>query len=121
MSSRMINSHWRHRIGGVLLILLLASLCATAQRGSQPATAKVETKTGAITGRVVNENGQPHVNADVWVRPDTPVELPVTQTSTNREGIFKLNGLAPGSYRVSAAVPAHIPKLPEAGPVVFKS
>lgn len=117
----MIKSHWRQRIGGVLLILLLASLCATAQSGSQPAYAKVDSKTGAITGRVVNENGQPHVNVDVVVRPVTPEGLPVTHTTTNRDGVFKLSGLAPGSYHVSAAVPAHIPKSPAAGPVVFKA
>lgn len=117
----MIKSHWRRRIGGVLLILLLASLCATAQTGSQPATAKVELKTGAITGRVVNENGLPHVNVDVSVRPDTPEQLPATQTTTNRDGVFKVSGLAPGSYYVSATVPAHIPKSPETGPVVFKA
>ena len=84
----MIKFHWRHRIGGVLLILLLASLCATAQTGSRPATAKVDSKTGAITGRVVNENGQPHVNVDVLVRPDTPEQLPVTPTTTNRDGVL---------------------------------
>ena len=117
----MIKSHWCHRIVGVLLILLLASLCATAQRGSQPATAKVESKTGAITGRVVNENGQPHVNVDVLVRPDTSERLPGTQTTTNRDGVFKLSGLVPGSYYVSAEVPAHIPKSPKAGLVVFKT
>ena len=111
---------WRHRSGGVFLILLFASLCARAQT-SQPATAKVETKTGAITGRVVNENGGPHVNVDVWVRPDTPEGLPVTHTTTNREGVFKLSGLEPGSYNVSAIVPAHIPKSPTAGPIVYKT
>lgn len=116
----MIKSNWRHRIGGVLLTLLL-SLCANAQRGSQPATAKVESKTGAITGRVVNENGQPHAHVDVLVRPDNAERLPVTPTTTNRDGVFKLSGLTPGSYYVSAEVPAHIPKSPEAALVVFKN
>ena len=113
----MIKFH--HRFLGVLLVLLPASFCAIAQTPS-PATAKVDTKTGAITGRVVNENGQPHVNVDVWVRPDTPEGLPATHATTNRDGVFKLSGLERGSYSVSAAVPAHIPKSPEARPVVFK-
>ena len=117
----MIKTHWRHRIGGVSLILLLASLCADGQSRSEPAIVKSETKTGAIMGRVVNENGQPHVNVDVAVRPDTPEGLPVTHTTTNRDGVFKLSGLAPGSYRVSAAVPAHIPKPPLSVLVVFKA
>ena len=117
----MIKSHWCHRGGVVLLILLFASLCATAQSGSQRAYAKVDTKTGAITGRVVNENGQPHVNVDVLVRPATPEGLPVTQTTTNRDGVFKLSGLVPGSYSVSAEVPAHIPKSPASHPAVLKA
>ena len=110
-----------HRIAGVLLILLLASLCVTAQSHSQPATVKVDTKTGVITGRVINENGQPHVNVDVWVRPATSEGLPVTRTTTNRDGVFKLTGLVHGSYSVSAAVPAHIPKAPDSVQVVFKT
>lgn len=70
---------------------------------------------------MVNENGQPHGKVDVLVRPDTPQGLPVTQTTTSRDGVFKLSGLEPGSYTVSAAVPGHIPKSPEAGPIVFKA
>jgi len=104
-----------HRSAGALLILLFA-LCVCAQTG-QPTTAKVDTKTGVITGRVVNENGEPHVNASVLVRPDTPEGLPVTQATTNRDGVFKLSGLERGSYTVSAAVPAHIPKSPDTRPV----
>ncbi|HJT27293.1 MAG TPA: carboxypeptidase-like regulatory domain-containing protein [Pyrinomonadaceae bacterium] len=104
-----------HRTAGALLILLFA-FCVCAQT-SEPATATVDTKTGVITGRVVNENGEPHVNASVLVRPDTPEGLPVTQATTNRDGVFKLSGLERGSYTVSAAVPAHTPKSPETRPV----
>lgn len=111
----MIKFHWRQHSPGALLILLCA-FCVCAQTG-EPATAKVDTKTGVIAGRVVNENGEPHVNASVLVRPDTPEGLPVTQATTNRDGVFKLSGLARGSYTVSAAVPAHIPKSPDTRPV----
>lgn len=116
----MIKSHWRHLNGAAFLILLFTSLCARSQT-SQPAAAKVETKTGTITGRVVNENGEPHVNFNVWVRPDTPQELPATLTTTNREGVFKVSGLEPRSYTVSTAGPAHIPKSPYAAPAVYKA
>ena len=115
--SRTIKLHWRHCGGGAFLILLFA-FCVCAQT-RQPASAKVETKSGVITGRVVNENGEPHVNAIVFVRPDTPEGQPVAQTTTNREGVFKLSGLARGSYTVSAAVPAHLPK-PLDPPPVYK-
>ena len=115
-----IRSH--HPTAGALLILLLASAGATAQlvqlprTRAVPATAKVETKTGNITGRVVNESGQPLVNASVWVRPDTSEGLPVTNTTTNREGVFSYSGLEQGAYTVSASVPGYISKPPQAGP-----
>jgi Carboxypeptidase regulatory-like domain len=119
-----IRSH--HRTAGALLILLLASICATAQLHPQrlprtrteAASAKVESKTGNISGRVVNESGQPLVNAEVYVRPDTPQQLPDTYTTTDREGVFKFSGLERGSYTVAASVPAYIAKPPKPGPVV---
>jgi carboxypeptidase family protein len=116
MSSRMIKLQLCHRRGGALLIILFASFCVCAQN-RQPASAKVDTKTGAVTGRVVGENAEPHVNAKVWIRPDTPEGLPVTETTTNRDGIFKFSGLGPGSYTLSAAMPAYIPKSPYTRPV----
>ena len=103
---------------------MFVSICATAQlqrlphTRTPPVSAKVETKTGDINGRVVNENGQPIVNANVWVRPDTPEGLPVTSTTTNREGVFKVSGLERRSYTVSAAMPAYLPKSPEPGTAV---
>ena len=115
----MIKSRWRHRSAGVFLNILFVSVCASAQRPSEPATAKAETKSGAITGRVVNENGQPHVNVIVYVRPDTPDGVPVTQTTTNRNGVFKVSGLENGLYNVLAAVPACIPK-PSNTPITYK-
>src|ERR1044072_3328470 len=104
-----------HRNAEAFLILLFASFCVCAQ-WAQPAIVKVNTKTGVITGRVVNENGEPHVNVSVLVRPDTPEGQPVAQTTTNRDGVFKLSGLERGAYTVSSAVPAHIPKSPDTRP-----
>ena len=117
-----IRSH--HLTAGALLILLSASICATAQlqqlprTRTTPANAKVESKTGNISGRVVTESGQPLVNASVWIRPDTSEGLPVTNTTTNRDGVFKVSGLARGPYNVSASMPAYIPKSPESGRAV---
>src|SRR5688500_7434807 len=108
-----IGSHYR--IAGALLILLLSSICATAQlqrlpqTRTQPASARVESKTGDVSGRVVNESGQPLVNVNVYVRRATPEGLPVTNTTTNREGVFKVSGLERGSYTVNASMPAYIP------------
>lgn len=113
----------RYHSAGALLILLFTSICATAQQPLPqtrvpPVTAKVETKTGNISGSVVNESGQPLTNANIWVQPDTPEGLPVTTTTTNREGVFKVSGLEQRSYRVSASMPSYIPKSPQSGPTV---
>jgi hypothetical protein len=111
------------RIAGALLILLVASTGATAQLPDlprtrmPPASAKVESKTGDISGRVVNESGQPLANAQVYVRSGTTVQSDKS-TTTNREGIFKFSGLEKASYTVNASMPAYIPKPPQAGPVV---
>lgn len=120
-----IRSHLR--TGSTLLVLLLGSICATAQsqrmpytQGS-PATAKVETKTGDISGKVINESGQPLAGAQVYVRPTNAEGLSVMQTKTNREGVFEFSGLQRGSYTVYAAMSAYIPKSPEAGPVVSEN
>ena len=50
----------------VLAILLLTATSAVAQG---PTPSPPRTKLGAITGRVVNENGQPLQNVIVYVRP----------------------------------------------------
>src|SRR5688500_6959457 len=120
-----IRSH--QRSAGALLILLLVPICATAQLQQlphsrmPPASAKVESKTGNISGEVVNGSGQPIVNANVYVRPATPEGLPVTNTTTNRDGVFKVSGLQPGSYTVNASMPAYIPRQREAGAAVQTS
>jgi hypothetical protein len=115
---------FHHRFAGALLILLAASICATAQLQRLPqtrtmaASAKVESKTGDISGKVVNEIGQPLANASVWVRPATPQGIPVISATTNRDGVFRFSGMERGSYTVSASMPSYIPKSPESNPPV---
>lgn len=114
----------RHQTAGALLILLLVSICARAQlqrlppTRTTPAFAKVESKTGEISGSVVSESGEPLVKANIWVRPATPEGLPVTSATTNRDGVFKVSGLTRGWYSVGASLPAYIPRSSESGPVV---
>jgi len=112
----------RYRSTGVLLVLLFTSVCATAQLQPLPrtptrsASTTVETKTGEISGRVVNESGQPLANVTVYVRPAPGDRPPVTTKTTNREGVFKVSGVEKGSYLVEASMPGYIPKPREAGP-----
>ena len=92
----------------ILLTVVLSSLCVTAQTQQPNApTDKGETsESAAITGRVVNENGQPLQNAVVSLN---PVSGGTTQfVATDREGNFTLEGLESKlSYYVNASMPAY--------------
>ena len=84
---------------------LLGSLSfANAQ---QPNSQTDELKTGSISGRVVNESGQPLVGASVFVRGAGPTTMGRTTTS-NIEGNFQVNGLDNALYYVSANSPAYV-------------
>ena len=90
-----------------LVVLLLISL---------PVVGQTETKTDSITGRVVNESGQPLPNARIIV---TPLEggRARGRTSTDREGTFKVTGLDTIPYRIYVEVPGYLRTgEPEVGP-----
>jgi hypothetical protein len=56
---------------------------------------------GAITGRVVDENGEPVEGVNVFVEGGTTRGIPLT-ASTDEKGQFRLGGLEAGRYRVKA-------------------
>jgi hypothetical protein len=97
------------RAFGSMLLLLVSSLSVVAQ--VQQSVPNRETPdaagTGMITGRVVNESGQPVANAVVYVRTAGSGVNPHT-ASTDREGAFQVSGLDRAAYYVSAAAPAYI-------------
>jgi Carboxypeptidase regulatory-like domain len=115
------------RTSGALLIILLASICGTAQlprlpqTRTEPASAKVESQSGDVSGVVVTENGQPLVNAQVYLRSPATESGPPVTTTTNREGVFKFSGVGKGSYTVTAYVPAYIPRATDSGPTVRRN
>lgn len=89
------------RLAGLLSLLVLTSLCVLGQTtGELP-------KTGSITGRVVNESGQPLPNVTVYVRPVAGARMtePIT---TDRDGTFKVTGLPPVSYSINVVLPAYV-------------
>ncbi|HJT65492.1 MAG TPA: carboxypeptidase-like regulatory domain-containing protein [Pyrinomonadaceae bacterium] len=93
----------------VLALVVSAALCALGQTQQQPV--KTETTdspaTGAITGKVLNENGQPLASALVQVRAVNGTG-PGQMANTNREGEFRVSDLDRGSYTVMASMPAYV-------------
>jgi carboxypeptidase family protein len=90
----------------VVLLLALGSLDVFAQQQPAPRNEKAATPTGVITGRVVDERGQPIANAVVSIRAvgasgQAQIEV------TDREGAFQANGLDRASYIVSAQMPSY--------------
>jgi hypothetical protein len=76
-------------------------------------------KTGAITGRVVNESGQPLANASVIVRAFGAGSAHMT--SSGSDGSFQVSGLDPVLYTLSAYLPAYVtaPRDPDSAPIGY--
>lgn len=93
----------------LIVTAMLALLICHVTRAQQPTPADektAETKTGAITGTVVNDSGQPLANAVVFVRAFGSSGQS-RSTTTDSDGNFQLRGLDPLAYMVSASLPAY--------------
>ncbi len=104
-------------LGIVLLILLPVNVTSQTSRDeSQPATT-----TGAISGFVMTENGQPLPNATVTLRGSTPFSQP-RLAMTDNEGHFEVTGLSAELYGVSAFAPGYVspPREPDSPPVYYR-
>src|ERR1044072_5530694 len=86
-------------------IFTILMLCVVAH-AQQPAPKKPEPPViGTIDGKVVNESGQPLAGAGVFVR---TINAGVNRsTITDMDGNFRVNGLEPGLYYVTANTPAY--------------
>src|SRR5262245_1327599 len=83
---------------GIFVIFLLAMLNVAAR--SQPPT-------GAISGRVVTEDGQPVPRATVSITASGKRERRVS-VNTDEEGKFHADGLDAAAYVVSASAPGYV-------------
>jgi hypothetical protein len=92
----------------ITLTLLLAALSAVAQ--TQQPNPKAEssdaTVTGSITGRVVDEGGQPLPNVMVLVRA-AGSSRPEQTVATDGDGAFRVSGLEAIPYTLFASMPAY--------------
>ncbi len=96
---------------GIVVLLLLTSLSTLGQNQQSSAVdeaAEVPT-TGAIRGKVINENGQALPDAAVSIRAygsSGPGQI----INTKRDGTFEANGLDRLVYLISASAPAYTPQ-----------
>lgn len=90
----------------IFTAVLLAWLPALAQTSTTASA-----KPGTISGRVVNESGQPLPNATVALRRAGSMDIGNLMTSTDRDGKFGLSGLQPVSYHVFAWLQGYAPRL----------
>jgi Carboxypeptidase regulatory-like domain len=96
-------------ISAILLPLMMMLFSSVKVQPQQPTAPDVSeaTKSGIISGKVVNESGQPLSEVSVSIRtyasPGSNREA-----VTDRDGAFRFSGLAPVVYLASANLAAHV-------------
>ena len=91
-------------VAGAIVMLFLATAITVGQTQSPPTNTS---NTGSITGKVVNESGQPLPNASIWAHATGSVGAGLMAT-TDHEGKFKLTGLQRVSYSITASMPSYM-------------
>ena len=104
---------WLPALSSVLLLSITP--IAAQQTGADNAQSK-SPEQRVITGRVINESGQPLAGATIFVR--SIGASGGQQTATDGEGNFKAQGLDPGTYQLFANLPAYIPDPPVTDPSI---
>jgi hypothetical protein len=87
-----------------LTLILLTAFLATAQT-QRPAAET--SKSGSITGKVVDERGEPLRNAKVSVSP-VGAHRPSAAAVTDRNGTFTVDGMESVPYHINVSMPAYI-------------
>jgi Carboxypeptidase regulatory-like domain len=97
------------------LLIVLIALCVIVQgqEASVALKSSDEPATGSITGRVVNESGQPIAGASAFVRRINSSSG--RTTTTDAEGNFRVNNLDRGLYVITASAAAHITPPSDSG------
>lgn len=100
------------RLSTAFILFALACASAHGQQQTPPSESANEITTGAITGQVVNERGEPMPGASVVLR---PLATPNAgrATSADSEGRFRVTGLESGLYTVTGFSPAYVFEVQE--------
>ena len=85
----------------IVLITFVVAIDSVAQQA--------EKRAKAITGRVINDSGQPIANATVHFNRAGARPGPGTSTGTDEQGGFRADDLDNGAYTVMAWVPGFVP------------
>jgi len=103
----------------MLLVILGGNAIGFSQAASDEGSGDANTK-GKITGRVVNESGQPLAGAVVSIRGYTNSARELTLI-TDAEGNFQATNLAPLAYLISVSAPAYVsaPRDPDLNPIGY--
>ncbi len=88
-----------------LIFLTVPSFAQTTPE-SKPAA---DNKRGAITGKVIADDGQPLVGVGVYLFRATGDRSISRPAATDEEGNFRVNDLPTGSYRINAQVNGYVP------------
>jgi len=97
-----------HAAGAILFV----AVCISAQtQPPAPAPNSEEPAVGTISGSVVSETGQPLAGATVVIRELNGLSPSRSSTTTDSEGVFRIKGLAPAVYAISASLPAYVTPL----------
>ncbi len=105
-------------LAGLTLLLVLSSAVAAQSQPDEKATEA--TRTGKISGQVVNDAGQPLADALVSIRTYNFGAASRTRT-TGSDGSFEVSGLEPVAYIISASLPGYVPapRDPDVNPIGY--
>src|SRR6266542_2000062 len=122
MSITIANQTFHKTLLPLSCLALLGALSFGISAQAQEDKSKSATpRTGALTGHVINENGQPVSHATVYVT--APMSLPQPRiTSTDDGGNFQIAGLDALVYTVGASAPSYItaPREPDSLPAYYR-
>lgn len=104
MSRRSDPSRLPTFLGPLILVLALQAPGGEPPAGQPPARGEALESELTVSGRVVDEEGAPVADAEVWVL-DLPWKPPDDGVRTAEDGSFRVTGLAPGTWRVEVAAP----------------
>jgi hypothetical protein len=105
----------------VCLALLLGLSSAVAAQAREDESKSAAPETGALSGRVLSENGQPLSHATIYVTASRALPQPRI-TFTDDGGNFQVKGLDALVYSVGASAPSYIttPREPDSLPSFYR-